>query len=245
MLLLGSFILATLVALVWVTSDTHAASAFEIFWRNHHTTARQMDKYWEWLFYSLWRCLLLFTLIALSIMTAWRMWAQNPFELGPLVRGFCLVSMLAGSLTMIAWPYLSAHLRFRGHLYSKAAELSELIAIVTSETEVSHELEHAEYNTSDGWTAWHPREEKWHANDYWTGVIPVVYLLKETASSVIVPVDWEHFLAWKLPTGCALPGLRLPVCGPGETAFLVNAVHELRGRPGWSVITTDMEFEVA
>jgi hypothetical protein len=242
MFLLGSYILVALVALIWMALDTDATSAFEIFRRHLHRTARAMQMYSDWAFHSLRRCVFLLTLVALSLLVTFLMLAQNPFDLGQSARNAMFASTLIGSLAMIPLPYLSAHLRLLRHLYSKAADLSELVSIVTSETEVPHHLEPAEYDTSDRWTAWHPKEDQWKADRYWIGIVPVAYLRQGTELSLIVPVDWEHFLAWKIPAGSAVPGCDLPFKGPGETAFTVKTVHRVIGRQGWSVVRADMKI---
>lgn len=245
MLLLGFYIFVVLVALIWVASDVNATAVFEIFQPWLHSTVRSMDMYWEWLFYCLWRCAILFTLVAMNLtVTEWVL-EQNPFNLEPFARKAVFAAMLVGSLAIFSFPCISSYIRFRRFLDSKAVELTGLVSLVTSVKDISHHFEPAEYETSAEWSAWHPMEDEWQESECWTEIIPVVYICQKTALSLIVPVDWEHFLVWGLPLGSVEPGRHLPVYGPGKTAFLVKTIHELRGQPGWSVVSADMEDEVA
>ena len=128
-------------------------------------------------------------------------------------------------------------------LYSKAAELSELVAIVSSEQGIQQHLEPDElgaFGGHDGWTAWHPRQEHFEDNPLWAGLVPVIYLHQEKGTSVIVPVDWEHLLAWKLPQGSILLGKLLPI----SPRFSAKNLHELRGCEGWSVVQADMDDKI-
>ena len=244
MLILGLYVLVILVALSWVALDNNATSAFEIFNRHLHPTARQMGMYWEWAFGSLARVIFLATLVMLGIVASTWMQQQNPWGFGWIVRNTIFGFMLCSSLALFAMPRLSVHLRLKRFLYFKAAELAELVSIISSEEGVRQHLEPAEldvFDGVDGWTAWHPCEDEWNEDPIWVGLTPVIYLHQNAGPSLIVPVDFEHFLAWQLPAGSVAPGNLMPIC----PHFSVKMVYDLRGRDGWSVVQADMELEDA
>ena len=151
--------------------------------------------------------------------------------------------MLSGSLLLFAMPRLSVYLHLKYFLYFKAAELTNLVSIVSSKERVHQHLKPSNrdiFHGHDGWTAWHPSEEAWNENPLWAGLIPVVYLRQDVEPSLIFPVvDCKHFLAWQLPCGSVTPGNLMPIC----PRCSVKAVHNLRGREGWSVVRADMDVE--
>jgi len=242
MLILGLYLIIILIALSWVALDGNATSAFEIFNRNLHPTARQMGMYWEWAFGSLLRVIFLATLVMFGIVASTWMQQENSWGFGWNAKSIVFSFMLISSLALFALPHLSVHFRLKRFLYFKAEELTNLVSIVSSKEGIRQHLEPAEFDSfhgEDGWTAWHPSEEGWNENPLWEGLVPVVYMHQEAEPSLIVPVDWEYFLVWKLPSGSITPGNLMPIC----PCFTVKAVHNLRGREGWSVVQADMEVD--
>ena len=185
------------------------------------------------------------TLVGLGIAVTVRFFEQNPFGVGQFSRTIAFGTMLIGSLGLLSFPHVVAQVRFRRRLFLKASELSKLASLWASEDEALRQLESADYHTDGGWTAWHPHESNWQQDKCWAGIVPVVYLRREPVSSLIVPVDWEYFLAWNLPIETVIRGHCLPVHGPGQTTFNIDAAYELKGRPGWSVIRAQLEIEAA
>lgn len=244
MLIPGLYLLSILVALSWVALDSKAIAAFEMLKKRLHCTARDMGMYREWLFQSLLRAALLLTLVVAGIVVASSILQQNPWGLGWVGRFSLFAVMLTCSLALLTLPYLSAYLRLKWFLYFKAAELMRLVSIVSSTEGVRQHLEPADFDVFDGidgWTAWHPRKEGWNEEPLWSGLTPVVYLHQDTEISFIVPVDFEHFLAWKLPSGSVTPGNLMPI-GPRCST---KAVSDLRGREGWSVVHADIDIDEA
>jgi hypothetical protein len=151
--------------------------------------------------------------------------------------------MLIGSLATIPWIFLADYLRVQRRLRSKAAQLASLVALVTSGSDFAQELQPAGYDTDDSWTAWHPKQQHWQSQEYWSGIVPVAYVRQSKVPSIVVPFDWTLFLAWKLPAGSALPGLFLPFHGPGGSSFRVRSVQRLRHCPEWTVINAELYDE--
>jgi hypothetical protein len=239
MLILGLYILVMIVALLWIVIDHDAMCAFELFQIKLHAMAREMGIYWKWANHTLGRFAFLLMLVSVALVAAIWMAMQNPWEFGEPARIAVLGAMVVGSLAVLILPYLAARLRFARCLYSRSSQLAELVSLVRSETVEQH-LEAADYDARDGWSAWHPRGDDWQRDKLWRGLVPVAYLRRGFGPSVVVPMDWEHFLAWRLPVDLE-PGKCFPFCGPGETTFVVKAVHKLLGRQGWSVVRADMD----
>ncbi len=242
MLASGLCLLVTLVALSWVVLDNNAVVAFEIFNRELHSTARAMGMYWQWLLQSLLRAMLLISCVVAGLMAAIWMLEQNPWGLGRLGRASLFVGLFTCSIAILALPHLSACFRLRRFLRFKAAELAELVASLSSNEGVRRHLEPAaldRFSGVDGWTAWHPRNERWNEEPFCAGLTPVVYLHQGTETSLIVPVDFEYFLAWKLPDGSVTPGKLMPIRPP----CFVKSVSGLRRREGWSVVRANLEIE--
>jgi hypothetical protein len=239
--MLGLQLIIFLIALCWVALDSNATAAFEILKKQLHGTARDMGMYWKWLLQSLLRAALLTSLVLAGIVVATRMFQQNPWDLERLASRSLFAAMLTSSLALLAMPQLSAHLRLQRLLDSKAAGLTQLVAALSSEEGVRQHLEPAEHPFAgvDGWPAWHPKQEQWEGNRLWSDLVPVIYRRQETETSLIIPMDFEHFLAWKLPAEIATPGTWMPIW----PRFSVKSARDLRGRKGWSVVKADLEDE--
>jgi hypothetical protein len=236
------YVLVIFAALIWVGVDRDAIEAFEFLSRNSHANARCMGIYSEFVRYSLGRLAFLTIIVTLNVVVAFLMFAKNPLNFEPSIRGTVLGTMLAGSLVLFAMPHLSVYLRLKHFLYFKAAELRNLVSIVSSKEMVRQQLKPSDiFDGQDGWTAWHPSEEAWKENPLWAGLVPLVYLHQDAEPSLIVPVDGEYFLAWKLPCGSVTPGNLMPVL----PHYCVKAVHNLRGREGWSVVQAELVVEAA
>jgi hypothetical protein len=233
------YILVIFAALIWVGVDRNAIGPFEFLSRNNHATARDMGIYSEWVRHSLGRLAFLTIIVTLNVVVAFLMFAKNPLNFGQSIRGTVLGTMLVGSLLLFAMPRLSVYLRLKKFLYFKAAELTNLVSIVSSKEGVRQHLKPSEldlFHGHDGWTAWHPSEEAWNENPLWAGLVPLVYLHQDAEPSLIVTVDGVLFLAWNLPCGSVTPGKLMPIC-PLRS---VKAVHNLRGRVGWSVVQAEL-----
>lgn len=233
------YVLVILIALIWAGVDKHAPGTFEFLRRNNRASARQMGMYLEFTRYSLGRLAFLTTLVTLNIAVTFWMFAKNPFGSGQATRWTMLAAMLAGSLGMLALPSLAARFRFLQLLYSKTAQLTGLVAIAKSESDVGNNFDVAAYDTLSGWTAWHPKQQEFQGNTLWSGMIPAIYLRQGIQPVVVIPIDFKYFLAWKFPYEVR-PGEWLPFSGPGQTKFLVKTIHNIPGRRGWSVVRTEM-----
>lgn len=236
------YLTATGIALTWCLRDPNATGCFEVMRPHLHVTARDMGAYREWLLYSLPRLTSLLTLVLLSMLFTFWFLLVNPLDLATLPLRVFSAIMLAGSIGMFALPHLTAKLRFQQLLQSKAAELSKLSPLLSSEEQFARNFEPAKYHTNHGWTAWHPTNSQWEHDPVWTDVVPVVYMRREPELSFAVPVDWSHFLAWNLPASSLIAGEALPMLGPHTTCFKIRSACGLRSQPNWSAIQVDLEF---
>lgn len=242
MLMAGLYLLTILAALCWVSLDNNSIAAYEVLKKNPHTTARDMGMYWEWLLQSVLRSALLLTLVVIGIVATFSVLQHNPWGFGWVGKASAFAIMLTCSLALFAMPYFSAKLRLRTFLYHKATELEKLVSIVSSDRGIRQNFEPAEmdaFDGADGWSAWHPRIEGWSEEPIWAGLVPLIYLHQDTETSFIIPVDFEHFLAWKLPEGSVTPGNLMPI----RPNCSVMTVNELSGLKGWSVVQADIDIE--
>lgn len=83
----------------------------------------------------------------------------------------------------------------------------------------------------------HPRGDDW-----WPDVVPVAYLLPDTMSSIIFPIDFTSFVAWRLPSEFVRSGELLPFEGPSGSTFKLRKVTRVRGCPHWTLLRTDPNF---
>lgn len=201
-----------------------------------------MGAYREWLLYSLPRLIALLTFVVISGLFAFWFLLVNPLGLEALSLRTFFAVMLAGAIGLLSLPHLTARFRFQEFLRRKAAELSNLSPLLSSEEQFARNFEPAKYHTNHGWTAWHPTNSQWEHDPVWTDVVPVVYMRREPELSFAVPVDWSHFLAWNLPASSLIAGQALPMLGPHTTGFKIRLAYGLRSQPNWSAIQVDLEF---
>jgi len=72
MFLLGAYILVTLVAMTWIASDSGTTGVRELFRRDLHVIAREMDVYWSWMLTHVCRTAVLLSLIAFNAELAYQ-----------------------------------------------------------------------------------------------------------------------------------------------------------------------------
>jgi hypothetical protein len=239
--LYGSVFIA---ALLWVAVDRYSTGTFEFFSKNLHECARAMGMYSKWVRHTLGRLALLSLLIAISVVTAVRVFAVNPLELSLSGQWLLLASMLVGTVILVPLPQIADRLRFLRMIYSKTAALTNQFSLGNWQPEMQDQWDNADYETSQSWTAWHPRLEDFEHDHVWSDLVPVIYLQQGTEESIVVPSNWEYFLAWKWP-GDTRINAPLPFTGPGNTRFFMKSLRQIPGRPGWLLVRAEMEdFEL-
>ena len=202
-----------------------------------------MGLYWKWLLQCALRFALLLALVVSGIVAAFFVLQQDPWSFGWGGRVALFAIMLTCSLALFALPHFAASFRFKTFIYRKVTELEELVSIFSSNEGIWKNLEPAKkdaFGGVDGWSAWHPIGERWNEEPIWGGLVPLNYLHQGTETSFIIPIDFEHFLAWKFPEGIATPGNSMPI----RPHCSIREVKELRGRKGWSVVQADIGTEV-
>ncbi len=228
-------------ACLWVTVDKDARGAFECLSKMLHSTARSMGIYGQFLCYSAGRLLVLLTLVLLAVSAAFGVLHHNPLGLSPNGRGLIFVGMILGAAAITVLPWLASRLRFARLLRSVAAEFEDMVVSLPLGQERSSHWDVAQYDTTNGWTAWHPKQATFERDGVWSAIVPLFFVGSGTQPSVMYPIDFEYFLAWRLPNDLK-PGDTMPFFA-WKTDFLVKSVTPLRGRPGWSVVRADMELE--
>lgn len=234
------YLAAFVAAIIWVTLDKYASGTFEIFSKNLHQCARAMGKYSEWLRYCLGRGALLLTLVVISISATLGTFFTNPMELGVSGQWMLLAAMLAGTALLIALPRITDRLRLMNLIYWATSAVSTQFSLSNWQSAIQETWDIADYETSQNWCAWHPRQEEFDSVTIWRYLVPVIYLKQDEQPSLVVPYMWEYFLAWNWP-GEVRVEEPLPFTGPGDARFLVKSSRQLPRRPGWTVIHAEME----
>jgi hypothetical protein len=138
---------------------------------------------------------------------------------------------------VLPWIYIANGFRIRRTLRDTAQKLTPVANQLAVATDISAILDKAAYRVDPLWSAWHPRSV-----DDWSRVVPVVYVHAPPATSVIFPVDWGYFLAWKLGDQLPPVGAALPFNGPGTTTFVLRSVGPLHGLPDWSLFYAELDL---
>lgn len=233
-----SIAIVVYVASAWLDRSSH--DVYGSFRPMLHRTARDMDFYWQWLLPNILRCLTLIVIVGLCMALAWFFFNENPLSLGPTSLRLITFVMSLGAICLIAVPEMTSRTRTFLLLRRAASNLLEFVPVATSRIEMEDLLVPAGYTTRDGWSSWHPKDEDWTSKTYWKDLVPVAYLQIESVASVIVSVDFSHFLAWNISKEEIFPGARLPFYGPGRSSFLVTSVYKLIGRRGWTVVRAEL-----
>lgn len=224
-----------LFSMAWTAVDGEARTISYVIW--HLAKRKSWPSEPGFLWGTWWR---LITMAALQVgMLAtlfgftWNAWADawSP----PSAIGIGL-----GGLFMMSFQHPSLHPYFewrRRRIAAKVCHQLDPIALQLEELKMVNSLtQAAEYQTEDGWLARHPL-----GDTYWTpDAVPVAYILPERRS-VIFPIDFEYFVAWKLPSNLAQRGNQLPFEGPYSSTFKVRNAAKLRGCPNWTLLRTDMD----
>ena len=135
-------------------------------------------------------------------------------------------------------------------LIRKRRSLSKTIQHLTAfmsaleESQLLEEHQAAEYSTSNGWTAWHPKDHIWNTPEtqsIWSGVAPVLPVLyaAEKNRQFAIPFDFDTFLVWNGPL--VLQGNKhLPFTGPGNTKF--KFIRQRKARlENWWIADAEMD----
>ncbi len=234
----------TLLAYVWIAWDAETAYIFDAFGRSFYWIWHESGKRWRYLLTYGWRLAVLASVILVGILFAWRFFTADPLQIDRAGRILTLTLMLAASLSLMPWIHLAARNRWLLGVRSAARQLTDLVERVTADDEFLHSLNPAPYETQQPWTAWHPSQDQYSSGLFPKEIVPVVYVCREAVRSVLLPIDWQTFLAWSIPKELRPPGSDLPFQGPFESSFRVKSIRNLRGCPGWCLVKTEMRSGV-
>lgn len=237
-----AYALLTLLALIWIASDVHSIGIFDVFGRNIHWVWFESGQRWKFLARYGWRLAVLSSFVVLNIVLSYRIYVANPFDLGTALLLFMFATLVSASFAPIPWVYVAHELRWQHQIRSTAFRLSGFVESVTADTDLGRTWDRSNYETNEPWTAWHPTLERWRADDWWRALVPVLYLNKDSRSTLI-PIEPETFLAWNIPTDSIGINKDLPVCGAHGSSFQVKSVRAIRGCPNWWLVRTNMHTE--
>lgn len=245
--LLVAYIMATLLALIWIAWDAETIYVLDVFGRNLHYVWSESGRRWRYLFTYGWRLGVACSLVLVNGVLSCQFYRDNPFQLGASMHFIALAVMLFGSFAAIPWIYIANGLRCQGRIRRTALQLSDFVERISADPGLAQTMERAEYATEPPWTAWHPTMEDWQSDEgrhLWSNVLPVVYVRTDSVRSALFPVDWEAFLAWNASADLGRINSVLPVHGPGDSSFSVRSVQQLRGCPNWSLVRVEMQSEL-
>lgn len=244
MSLLIAYILLTLLAMLWIMKDTETIYIFDVFGKNFHYVWFESGQRWTHVFTYGWRLVVLWLLVLLLCLLAYRIYVANLFEIGPATRLALFAVLLTASFALFPWIYLAHRLRWQRQIRATAQRLGDFVNAASDESELARTLDRADYKTDESWTAWHPKQDEWKSNRLWDGLVPVVYLRNTPYRSALFTIDLETFLAWNIPAECVRVNSDLPVHGAFSTSFHVESVQPLRGIPNWWLVRTEMRWEL-
>jgi len=243
MSLLIAYALLTQLAVLWIAKDTETIYVFDVFGKSFRYVWFESGQRWTHVFTYGWRLAALCSFVVLNVVLSYRMYANNPFDLGLAFQLIVFAVLLAASFTPIPWIYVAHQFRWQRQMRSTALRLSDFVESVTADSDVGRTLDRADYETEEPWTAWHPTQERLRSDRLWDGLVPVLYLRKDSRSALI-PIDWATFLAWNIPDDCVRINSDLPVHGALDSSFRVESVQDFGGCPNWWLVRTEMRTEL-
>lgn len=244
MSLLITHLLLTLSAVLWIARDAETAYIFEAFCgESFHYGWYESPKRWNYVFTYGWRLVLLCSFTGIIVIVSCRFFASNPLQLGraTLVGVFAL--LLVGAFAPIPWINLAHRLRLEQRLRTTALRLTNIIDRVAAKCDLPESLRRADYSCDESWSGWHPKTDEMQSNQWWEGILPIVYVWNESITSAVFPVDFETWLAWNVPARLFQINSEFPFHGPHHLSFRVKSRRELRGLSHWTVIETKIESE--
>jgi hypothetical protein len=238
-----AYALLTLLALTWIASDAETIHIFDVFGKNFRFVWFDSGQRWKLVSAYGWRLVALCSFVVLNVLLSYRVYSVNPFDLRPLLQRTVSAALVAASFTPIPCIYFAHQFRWLHQVRCAALRLSDLVESVTADADLGQILVRADYETKEPWTAWHPTLERWRADELWRGLVPVLYLRKDSRS-ILVPIEPEAFLAWNIASDCVRINTDLPVRGAFNSSYCVKSVEAIRGRPNWWLVRTEMRTEL-
>ncbi len=235
-ILLVSYWVLLAAGLLWIALDAETAYIFDVFGKNFDYMWWHSGHRWKITFMYGWRLLAVTLLIAVCAYMAWLLAsAASNGRAGTLLL-FGTLSFIP--LCLLPWINFANRKRFQLFLRNTAKQLTPVAQYIATNPNVSAMLDDADYRTDPDWSVWHPK-----SIDDWPAIVPVAYAHARPAATVLFPVDWENFLAWKLGDQLPTPGSVLPFNGPGDSTFTLLSVSPLRGVPDWSLVHADFQLD--
>lgn len=245
--LLVAYIVLTFLVVLWIAWDSETICIFDVFGKSFHYVWFDSGKRWTFLFAYGWRLAVVCTVVLVNTGLCYRLYAANPFQLGAPIHALAFAIMFAGSFTAIPWIYMAERIRWRRQVHRAALRLTELAKRMTTDQDYVQTLQRADYATEEPWTAWHPNDHEWQTEEgkqFWSDLLPVVYVRDDSHGAVVFPIDFESFLGWNIPGELGRVDSELPFRGPFDASFRVKSVWPLRGCSGWCLIRTEMRSEL-
>ena len=243
MALLIAYILILLFIAIWIVRDDETDEVFAVVPNLHFIWFESGDR-WRMLYLCGWRLTVLSLLIGGSIALASFFYVVNPFDFIGTTRAATLGFMILSAFAVVSLIPAKRYLRWKRQVLLAVTKLTGFMKRVTTDSDIEQSMERADYATLPPWTAWHPIKSDFktqQAQGLWDGLVPVVYLRQAPTPLVLVPVNFETFLAWGSITDFTRVGESLPFCGPGGVAFRLISAKKLRNWENWCVVIAEMQ----
>jgi hypothetical protein len=212
---------ATIICVIWIALDAVTEDVFIVYGRMIRT-AWQM-KAWSAFVSCGWRFALIAGVILLNISLAYQAIIGNRIDADAGTSAlWCLAVLLA--IGLVPWTFLVRTLHQRRSTNATAMMLTETATHLCTVSDLSSELERAEYTNESGWDAWHPTSERFQC-------------------TVVIPIDWTNFCVWGGPPTFAKSGKLLPFGGPGISRFRAGpGVRRLEAAGDSWIVQAELEL---
>lgn len=231
------YLLLLAAGMLWIAVDAETAYIFDVFGKNFDYMWRHSGQRWKLTFMYGWRLLALLLLVAICSFLAWLIaGATTGWQSGAVIL-FLFIALAVTPCILFPWIDVTSQWRFQRSLRNTARQLTPVVESLAAAEDLTAILDDSQYRTEFPWTAWHPK-----TTTEWPGVAPVAYFCSQPAVTIIFPVDFSTFLAWKLENQLPIPGELLPFYALENGPLLLQGVWPLNGVPDWSLVHAEIQW---
>jgi hypothetical protein len=232
-LLIVGYLILLAAGLLWITLDAETAYIFDVFGKQFDYMWYHSGQRWKFTFMYGWRLLTLVLLIAVCAYLAWLLVSAISDWRAAAILLFVTLTVIP--LCLLPWIKAASRIRFQRILHNRAKQLTPVAQSLAAAQDISAILDDAQYRTEPDWSSWHPK-----SIDDWPEIVPVAYVHSPPAVTILFPVDWDTFLAWKLLGQLPDAGSLLPFNGPFDSTFVLRQVRPLHGEPDWTLVHAEL-----
>jgi hypothetical protein len=234
---LVGFVLVLGGGLLWIALDSETVYIFDVFGKSFDYMWRESGRRWKYTLMYGWRLVAVLLFVGTGVSLAWLLVNSIGWNAATVAL---FIMMSAATVGLIRWIKIAGRLRYQRMLRNAATALTPVAKRFVEIGDIRSMMDDAGYQSEPNWSAWHPRSIK-----EWPAVVPVAYVHAPPSAAVLFPVDWRHFLAWKLGNQLSLVGSVLPFNGPCGTSFVLRGVWALRDLPDWSIVQAELRLDDA